>query len=327
MGGLVRAEWLRLRKRRALQAIVLAVPLLVAFFYFAGFASIPSVAPFDEAALRAQLIADGYGVGLPPDEAEQLIAEVIESERVNHQLQLDQVSFMRERFAFPQSIVMTLGSGTIMIFALLLLTATTVGDEFGWGTVRSSLLANSERRRFLAVRFGALVLAAAGILAAFVLLGVALPPILALTGASLPVRVPVDAAGVAMLLGGNLVVTTAAVAFAMLATLLARSGSLTLVAVLVYLAIEAAILTLLSRFEPFQFEGDLAWLLDLFPIHGMTTLINTATAAASGLGNGPAEPINRALDAAWLPLVALLVWAGAFAALSFRRFSRMDIVE
>ena len=34
--------------------------------------------------------------------------------------------------AFPQSLVTVLGSGTFMFFALILLTATTIGDDFGW---------------------------------------------------------------------------------------------------------------------------------------------------------------------------------------------------
>ena len=71
-----------------------------------------------------------------------------------------------------------------------------------------------------------------------------------------------------------------------------RSGSLTLVASLVYLAVEAATLALLLRFDAFQQDGSMAWLLDAFPIRGTTTLMNGATRAASGLGSFPGEVVG-----------------------------------
>jgi len=327
MGGLIRAEWLRLRKRRSLLAIALAVPLLVAFFLLAGYFSIPQAEPFDAAAARQQLIDDGIGIGMTPEEAEQLIADLVESQRQNHEQELQRVAFMRERFAFPQSVVTALGTGTFLMFALILLTATTLGDEFGWGTVRTALLANSQRRRFLAVRLGFLVATGAAVIVATGLLGVIAPLVLSLTGADLPVKTPVDWTAIGVLALGETIVCAAVIGFSALVTVVARSGSLALVGALLYLVVEGAILALLSRFEPFQQNGDLVWSLDLLPLHGLTTFINTASAAASGLGNVPGEVLDRALDRAAVPLVALLAWAALFWALAFRRFSRMDIVE
>ena len=327
MTSLVRAVWLRLRKRISLQVIVLAVPLLGAFFFLAGFASISEQPPFDPAATRARLIADGYAQGLPPDQAEQFIQESVNAERSQWESTEAGLNLQRERFAFPQGIVTTLASSAILSFALILLTATTLGDEFGWGTIRTSLLASSRRRSFLAVRLGALALAAAAILVLLVLLGAMLPLLLGAAGARLPVTTAVDGGALGVAVIGQLVTSLAVIGFAALVTVLLRSGSLTLVAVLVYVAVEAAILTLLIRLEPFQNRADLGWLLDAFPVRGISTLTNTTLRAASGLPNFPGETVDRSLEPAIVPLVALIAWAGLFAALAFRRFQRMDIVE
>lgn len=81
MSGLLRAELLRLRKRRSLQVIVLGVPLLVAAFFVLGYTSIYDMPAFDAAAERQSLIDQGYVVGVPPDEAERLLDEAVEQSR------------------------------------------------------------------------------------------------------------------------------------------------------------------------------------------------------------------------------------------------------
>jgi ABC-type transport system involved in multi-copper enzyme maturation permease subunit len=325
--SLARAEWLRLRKRTSLLVIVLAVPLLAAFFFLAGFASISDQAPFDPAATRARLIAEGYGQGLPPDEAEQQLQDAINNERSQWESTEAGLNLQRERFSFPQGIVTTLASSAIVAFALILLTATTIGDEFGWGTIRTSLLASSRRRSFLAVRLGALALAAAAILVLLVLLGGILPLLLGVAGARPPVTTAVDGGALGVAVIGQLVVSLTVIAFGALVTVLLRSGSLTLVAMLGYVAVEAAILTLLIRFEPFQERARLGWLLDALPVRGISTLTNTTMRAASGLPNFPGETVDRSLEPAIVPIVALIAWAALFAAIAFRRFQRMDIVE
>jgi ABC-type transport system involved in multi-copper enzyme maturation permease subunit len=326
--GLARAEWIRFRKRRSLQVIVLAIPLLVAFFFLAGYASLGDpLPPFDPAEVRARILAEGYLEGVPPEDAEIIIAETIEAERAGHEMALEQQALVRAQYAFPQSLVTVLGSGMFVFFALILLTATTVGDEFGWGTIRTVLIASSHRRRLLIVRLAALGVIAVGMLAILVALGTLLPAVLAATGARLPATPGFDAAALLVLLLGQLVISMAVIAFAALATLMVRSGSLTLVVMLVYVVIEAAILTLLLRFETFQDGGAGAWVLDAFPVRGIGALTEAASRAATGLAQFPGEAIVRDLGAAALPLVALFAWGVLFAAGAFRRFSRMDIVE
>jgi ABC-type transport system involved in multi-copper enzyme maturation permease subunit len=326
--GLSRAEWLRFRKRPSIVVIAIGVPLLAGVFFVAGYGSISEgPPPLDEAGYRQELVDQGFTVGLPPEEAEAMLDQAVESERASAEMQLVQLELQRSKYAVPQSLVTMLGFGGIALVALILLTATSIGDEFSWGTIRTTLLASSNRPRLLAVRLAAITIIGLGMVVGFLALGLVLPLLLALGGATLESGVPVDLTGLGVLVVGTLVAALAAIAFAAIATLAVRSGALTLVAALVWLVAEASILSVLIRFEPFQPEGDLAWLLDAFPIHGLTTLSQTAAQVAGGLPGFPGEPLSTDLSPVTVPVIALAAWAVLFAALAFRRFSRMDIVE
>lgn len=328
MKGLAQAEWLRFRKRRILLLVVFAAPLLAGFMFLAGYASTANfVTPFDPEEVRARIIAEGYLAGLSPAEAEAAIAQTIEDERGYHEQALEQQAIARARFGFPQSVVMLLSNGTFVFVALVLLTALSIGDEFGWGTVRTALLASSRRRQQLLVRVGALGLVAVVMLALLVLLGAILPVVLAATvGAPLRSTQAIDPIAVLALLLGQLLISIMVIAFAALVTLVIRSGSLTLVVVLVYVLVETAMIGLLARLEAFQYDGVYVWLLDAFPLRATLTLSDITARATGGLGD-PSEVIDRNLRAAGVPFIALLLWAVLFAILAFRRFSRMDIVE
>jgi ABC-type transport system involved in multi-copper enzyme maturation permease subunit len=326
--GLVRAELLRLRKRRSLQVIVLAVPLLLGFFFAAGASSIYDPGPFDPVALRQQYIDQGLVIGLPPEEADRYLDEIIASEASNWDQMLESSALTRAGYVFPQSLVTLLGNGSFLFVALILLAATTIGDEFGWGTIRSTLLASSNRLRLLAVRLAALVLTTVLILAMLLILATVLPLLLNTASGRLPAQMPVfGGAAFVTLLVGQLVAGIAVIAFSALATVTVRSGALTLVVALVYVAVEAVILAGLLRFESFQTNGPNEWLLNLLPVRGIATILDVAGRAASGLTWYQGDVVSRDLSPIGAPLVALLAWAGLFGALAFRRFRRMDIVE
>ncbi|MEO5704957.1 MAG: hypothetical protein ABIZ52_07675 [Candidatus Limnocylindrales bacterium] len=327
MSGLIRAELLRFRKRRSLQIIVLAVPMLVAFFFVAGLMSFgPEQPPCDPAAIRDQLISEGFGLGMPPEDLEPLLAETVAQQCQFVEQQREQYQQIRSTYAFPQSLVTVLGTGTFLLFALILLTATTIGDDFSWATIRTTLLASSHRVRLLAVRLGALVVIALGLVASLLLLGVSLPATIAAVGTQLPPAAPVNLGGLAVMVVGLLEASLVVITFAAAATLLVRSGSLTLVVMLVYVVVEAAILTLLLQFDAFRHDGSLEWLLDAFPVRGLSTLLEVASRVASGVTRYEGDVI-RGLGDATVPMVALLVWALVFGAIAFRRFARMDIAE
>ena len=325
---MIAAELLRFRKRRSLQVIVFAIPLLVAFFFAAGFLSLKDIPAFDAAAYRQELLDQGCCIGMEPNDQEQFLNDMVGNQQQQYDQQDTFIRNSRAVFAFPQSIVTALGNGPILLLALILLTATTLGDEFAWGTIRTALLASSRRRAFLGVRLGGLALTSLTVIVLMILVGTVMPFLLGVAGSRLPEPMPaVDVAALGVLALGLFFASLMAIGFAAFVTLMLRSGALTLVGGLVYLAIEAAILTLLTRFEAFQEKGALAWVLDAFPLHGMTTLFRVAGEAASGLRTFAGPITDRSIDATFVPLVALAVWAAIFVSLAMVRFQRMDIVE
>lgn len=328
MSSLLRAEWIRLRKRRSIQAIVIAVPLLIAVQFAAGYLSISEPPPFDEAAVRAELIAQGYGQGLPPDEAEAFITSQVDAKRQEREFRAEEAAIARAAYAFPRSLVTVLGSSAFVLLALILLTASAIGDEFGWGTIRTTLIAYGNRRRVLAARVVAVGGVGLLLFGIVLVLGAVLPVLLGTGGARPPAQLPaVDWAGIGALFLGNLAAAATVIGFSAFATVLVRSGSLALVGALIYFVIEAAILSVLVRLEPLQEGGGATWLLSGFPLRGYVTLSDVATNAASGLGRFPGEVLGRDLGPAAFPIVALAAWAVLFSVLAFRRFGRMDIVE
>jgi len=328
--GQIRAELLRLRKRRSLQIIVFAVPVLVGVLFILGYNSIYDYSAFDEASFRQEMIDSGYVVGLPPEEAERLLDEAVAAQREMFLQQEEGTKLVRAGYVFPYSLVNVLGSGMSVLVALILLTATTIGDEFSWATIRTSLIASTRRRRFLGVRLGAVGVAGLLIFGMLLVLGAVLPLVLNIPAAKLPPSMPAfDGGAFLVLLGGEMVASAAVIAFAALITLLLRNGAITLVSVLVWIAVEAAVLTALIRLPNFG-EGDPppdAWLLDAFPLRGLTTLVQNAGRAAAGLPGYPGEPVSRELGNAPIPIVSFAIIGTILALLAFRRFQRMDIVE
>ena len=327
MGGHFRAEWLRLRKRQSLQVIVLAVPVLAAFFFITGFGGVYEDPPFDPERFRQELIDSGYTIGLPPEEAEALLDQEVEFMRQNDEQSRLNTAHERTTFAFPGSLVKILGYGTFAILGLILMTATSLGDEFGWATIRTTLVASSHRWRLLSVRLLSLVGIATFMFATLLVLGAILPFVVGVANYRLVPQPPFDGLALLVLVAGYLLASVAAIAFAAMATLFVRSGSLTLVAVLVYATAEIGILVAMSRFPEFGPEGDLAWVPTLLPVRGLTEITTVAGRAATGLPSYPGEFVSRSLDTALLPILALMVVGAVFTALAYRRFARMDIVE
>jgi len=327
--GLLRADWLRFRKRRALQILVIAIPVLIAFFYLAGFRNATSYVPdtFDEQIARQNLIDEGAVNGVPPDQVDDMLRQMIDSERADYEQQLAQVRLTQSGYAFPQSFLVVLSSATYAFLALILLTATTIGDEFSWGTIRTMLLASSDRRPVLLARLLSLGAVAVFVFGTTLVLAVVLPGVLAVTGSVLPPAPPVDFGWLAILVLSDLVISLTVISFAAMATLIVRSGGLTLVVALAYVAIEGVAGGLLLRFEPFQDKGSLQWLLNVLPFRATVTILDKLGVAAGRVEIYPGSNGSFDPGAVWLSLAALVVWGAVFMAIAFWRFRRMDIVE
>ncbi len=159
----VRADWLRIRRRWEVWVIVVGVVLLALIGYLNGAADAGRARiPFDQA---------------PPDLVDQM--------RLENAVQSAQAAW---NYQFPQSIVTAAMGGGWLIFGAAFLSATLIGAEFSWGTVRNVVLMRPGRVAYIAVRMGYVI---ALVLVAFVLI--------CLVGVVLPVVGPVRPADDALL--------------------------------------------------------------------------------------------------------------------------------
>jgi ABC-type transport system involved in multi-copper enzyme maturation permease subunit len=323
--GLLRADLLRFRRRPAVLVTLVVVPAFAAFVFLAGFRSLESSEPaFDESAFRQQLIDEGFGAGMTSDELAAQLDEIVAEQRaMNDQIRAQQDEVARS-YTFPASLVTVLTGGNVVFFAVLLLAATTLGDEFSWGTIRMALVASPDRRRWLLARLTSLAAIALALLTVLALLGTALPSLLAATGATLPTS-SVDPGALSLLVLADVVTSIALIGFATFLTLVLRSGALTLVVVLVYALAEMALQGALTRIDAFAEGGALAPLTDVLPARAVVHVLDVASRVA--LGPNPYEPLLPELAVALVPLVAIVGWASLFIVGAFVRLDRMDIVE
>ena len=105
MSGLFRAELLRLRKRRALQVVVFSVLALATFFFVVSFTSIYDPPPFNAAEYRQMLVDEGMVIGLPPEDAERLLDEMVSNERQNQEMLVQSQALTRAGYVLPYSLV------------------------------------------------------------------------------------------------------------------------------------------------------------------------------------------------------------------------------
>ena len=329
MSRLLRADWLRLRRRRDFWVILIGIAILTAVTFVGAYRSIQSdPPPFNQAEFEQMLNESGMFEGLTPAEAEQQRAQMIADERS----QQEQFAIEREaqqqlelrRYSLPQSLLTILGSAILPFLALVLIASMAIGDEFRFGTLRTSLLAASDRRRFLAARMIALTVMAAGLIVLILALGLVIPPLLALTGGEMPAAPPLDAAGTLLLVGVDLLVVVALMAFSAMVTLMLRTGTLSVVFLLVYGLIELYI----SNLPIFAIGNGLAALPQFFFINSIRSIqLRLASDAGSLAVQGEGFP-SMAVDLG-VPLMIAIVaaWALLFLAIADRRIRRMDVTE
>jgi ABC-type transport system involved in multi-copper enzyme maturation permease subunit len=299
MTGFLRADWIRLRHRRDLLIIALAVPVLALVGYANG------------------VLNSASQFGLDPDFApppEVLAAMAAE----------------RQRFSFPQSILTLLGSSSIGLLALIYLAVATVGDEFGWSTIRLSLLASSDRLRFLASRFIALSAVTGWMIGSLLVLGATVPLLATAVGADLPRAPAIDSLGTLGYVASILLVAFAALAFGIVLALITRSGPAALVLAVIYSLGEAAF----GGLPVWQRDDFLGWLPTILFTRAASTLLDQTNRAAAAVrpfdvfveGTQTDQPQPHILPIP-LGILVIVAWGTVFAVVGLARIRRMDIAE
>lgn len=294
LGGLLRAEWLRLRRRPEVLLLVTLVPVVAGLLFIASFLD----------AIRQVGVGDGPAAPIPT-EILQLMTR------------------LREPYAFPQSLLTVLVGAWPIPLACLFLGTATVGADFGWGTIRTALLAWGDRTGWLVARVLSLAAIAALLLATVLVVGTLLPLVLVVAGEDLPAVNPPT--GLLVVIGAHLLVAIQYAVLGVAGGLVARSLAGGFLLAAGYLLVDTSVAGLgvwttagLRAVPALSFSGSGRVLIEAANrVSGAPPLLDP-TAAASW--PPPALP-------SWLSLVVVLVWLGALTALALLRLRRLDVTE
>lgn len=329
MTNLLRAEWLRLRRRRDFWVILVGIAIIVTVTFLGAYRSDAAVnPPFDEAAFGQMLDESGQFEGMTPADAVQLRAQIIADQRAQEEQAAVEQEAQRQlglrRYSFPQSLLTMLGTAILPFLALVLIASMATGDDFRYGTIRTSLLAASDRRRFLAARLVSMTVIAVGLIATILVLGVVLPLILAVVGADLPAAPALDPVGTVLLLGVDVLAAVGLMAFATMVTLLLRTGTLSVLILLIYGLIELYV----ANLPIFALGNFLAAVPQFFFIQGIRSVQLRLAYDAGSLASGGEPFPAMAVDLGVPAMIAIvLAWTMLFLAIADRRLRRMDVTE
>ena len=292
MIGALRAERLRFLRRPDVWGAVLVV---------AGFAGGTLVASYLDAIGRVGVGVGPVPVGLPPEIARGM-------------------ALARQPFAFPQSLLTVLGGAWPIPFALALVALATIGGEFSWGTVRSSLLAGTSRTQFLAARFATLGVLAVLMLAIVFAIGALFPLILAVTGERLPVTPSVSLTGVLADYAARLLGILAYTSLGALLAVATRSMAAGALLGMAYLLTEA-----IGLGSAMWSTGPAGWIQNLSLGGSTQALIEAARRAAGELTL--VDELRKPFVPPLVSLVVVTLWVALPAVAAVASFRRMDITE
>lgn len=217
MNGLLRAEGLRLRKRRDLWLVGLALVALSTVAYASGLSSAEA------------------NFGIPP--GEQIPPEI-----------LDHIRQQRLQYAFPLSIWSVVQNGQILVLALIAYVAAAVsGAEYAYGTVRTSFVAHADRRGFMLVRLAGLTVVSVVLIGLLVVAGAILPVIATLLGTRFPGVVDPEIGRLAGLVSVTVLTACFVIGLTSLWVVLVRNAAIALVLTIAYVLSEGAIVGYIVR--------------------------------------------------------------------------------
>jgi hypothetical protein len=333
MTTLLRADWLRLRRRFDVWAILVGILVIGAIGFLNGYKQDSTDPPLlSEAEIRQQVQEFVDFGGMTQEQIDAEIEGMIQSslaqqefERVAHEEQ--QVRDL-QKYDVAQAPMTMIGFGIIPMIGLFVVTTLLVGDEFRFGTIRASLLAASDRRRFLAARLVTIAALLVGVFAILAILGLVLGLGLRVVGAELPPVpadwVPLDIPAAAGTIAAIVLSGAAILAFGVLVSLLTRSGALPLLFVLIWLFAESFVASL----PIFVVGQPLAGVPQAFLTVSVRTLVSDLAAASHAWAMGEVFPPAAAIDLPlWTVGLVVAAWLGLFVALADRRLRKMDIVE
>jgi ABC-type transport system involved in multi-copper enzyme maturation permease subunit len=330
MRALLRADWLRFRRRRDFWLIAIGVLVIGGVSFIGSYRSESTDPPWPtEEQLRQDVIANSAFEGMTQAEVDAQVDQFVAEEMAMYESQKEEFErnqqLLLQKYDVVQAPFTIIGGALAPLLAIILIASFAIGDEFRFGTLRTSLLAANDRRRFLGARLASLLALIVTVFVALAVVGIVLALLLRLTGAEVVETVePIDPAAGLGWFGAQILVASVVVVLAVTITLLLRTGalSLPLVALLAVTELFIGNLPIFARDQP----------LAGVPIAFLTVNARALTvrlgldshAVALAAGEPPTLPIS-------LPLVAtvaiIAAWGLFFLVVAERRLQTMDIVE
>ncbi|MBA2381317.1 MAG: hypothetical protein H0V73_04325, partial [Chloroflexi bacterium] len=312
--------------------IAIAILVLSGLTFLAAYRSDSTDPEFpSEAQVRQEIIdfSGGMFEGMTQAELDaqidQMVAEsVAQNDDQRRQRDAEQ-QITLQKYAFPQSVFTVVGSGIAPILALILIASLAVGDEFRFGTIRTSFLAAGDRRRFLAARLVSLLAMTVGLFGAIVVLGAILGIALVVVGAEVgSVAIPIVAPVALAWLGAQVLCTMVLIALGTALTVLLRSGALPLLLILVGALVELFVANL-PVFGPREFFSGVP---QAFLVNGIRTLTTGLGLDTHALALAEAEQPLQAIAIPPLGVAAIIAaWGILFVVIADRRLRTMDVTE
>ena len=332
MRALLHADWLRFRRRRDFWVIGIAVLVIGGLGYLSSYRSEVSDPQYpDPAATRQEVISfsDFTGSGMTQSEIDAQIDQMVAEQLAQYdQARIDweaRQAIWLQKYDVAQSPFTLLGSGVAPLLALVLTASLAVGDEFRFGTVRTSLLAAGSRRRFLGARLVSLSVMTVGLLAALVMLGTILGLGLRVAGAEVSATTtPIDPVAGLAWFGSQVLTTMTLISLGLALTVLLRSGAMPLLLILLGGLIELFIANL-PIFAPNEFLSAVPQGFLGASIRTLTTRLGLDTHAVA---LAEAQIPFAAIELPLITIAAIIAaWGLMFLLLADRRFRTMDVVE
>lgn len=287
----LRADLIRLRGRYDVWIIGFGVPVLVTLSFLQGYGNVPNHFGWDP------------GQPIPPEIAAAMTAE-------------------RAGYAFPHSLLAMFSNAPWLLLVAFFLTSMTIGLEYGWGTIRTSLLASPDRTRLLASRLVVIAVIAIAMLASFLVLAVVLPGVLAVTGNAVPPSPDVTPIEVAGGLAACLVAIGFVLSLAALLAIATRNPALPFLIAIVYFIVEGIV----ANFSQWR-DLHLELVSGSLPIASVGALLTDSINPAR-YGLVPIEVNPNVVDRPLLLSFAVVAgWAIAFFVLAAAVLRRSDIRE
>ncbi len=235
---------------------------------------------------------------------------------------IPEIAIEQAEYFFPSSIFRALDSATWVLIAAFFLTATSVGAEFAWGTMRTALLARSDRGWFISSRITSIALICLALVATLFVVGAVMPVVLAALGERQAADPPVQP-DLAPFVASRLVAIGFMIALAALVTLLTRNAALTILVALVYVIAE-----LLIGSNPVLHQSDVAAaIVRGLPIASLAGLLGDVSTPGGALP-APADPnYIVATFPLWLSFAVPIAWTLLLGGAAVAVIRRADISE